>query len=165
MKKISVEQSTLLSSPHLFAMVVSKDTKGKYNVMGLSWWSFTAYDPGSMMVSISQQGYTNEILKKTGKLTLCLPLEQISREAFECCSCSGRDVDKFSRFGLELESVEGFAIPTLKKSSVSWSLKVSQAIDVADQTVFLLDILSVVSLNEGPHLLAFEGYQRLDTVK
>ncbi len=164
MRKISVAESAKLSSPHLFALALSKDLNGKINIMGLSWLTFASFNPGKILISISQKSYTNENIKNTGFFTLCLALEEIKNEAFKCCLSSGRKNDKLKETGLELLEIEGFKVPAVKKCSVAWSLEVTDTIEAGDHTVFISDIKETVLVNDEKHLLAFDGYKRLDTV-
>lgn len=52
-----------MSSPHTFALLVSKNIKGVVNVMGVSWWTFISNKPSKLMVSIGEKSYTNSNFK------------------------------------------------------------------------------------------------------
>ncbi len=164
MKNITVMESAKRTSPHLFALILSKDTKNKVNIMALSWFTFVSFDPAKMLVSISQKSYTNENIKKSGLFTLCLALEEIKEQAFQCGLSSGRTNDKLKENKLELLEVESFKVPALKKCSVAFALEVTDRVEAGDHTVFVADIMESVLINEGKNLLAFDGYEKLDTV-
>ena len=164
MKKITVEESATLTSPQLFALLLSKNIDGKINIMGLSWLTFVSFNPGKILTCISQKGYTNENLKKTKYFTLCLPLEEIKEQSFRCCGISGRNIDKIKEIGLKLLEIEGFKVPAVEQCSVAWSLEVEKIIEESDHTIFISLIKEAVLVNKKKHLLAFDGYRRLDTV-
>jgi len=164
MEKITVEESTRLSSPHLFALAVTKNKEERLNIMGLSWFTFVSFNPGQILLSISRKSCTNANIKSDGIITLCMPIEEIKEQAFKCCTSSGNSVDKLKETGIELVEIEGFEIPAVKKSSVAWSLRVNNTIETGAQSIFIADIVSAVSLNDKKHLMAFDGYERLDAV-
>lgn len=165
MRKISVKESATLSSPHLFALILSKDMERKVNIMGLSWFTFVSFNPAKILTSISQKGYTNKNLKKTKYFTLCLPLEEIKEKSFWCCKNSGINTDKIAKTGLELLEIEGFKVPVLKQCSVAWALEVEKIIEESDHSLFISIIKESVQISNKNNLYAFDGFTRLDTIQ
>ncbi len=164
MEIIDIAKTLKLSSPHLFALLVSKDDSGKNNVMGVSWYSFASLKPPKMVLCLSDKGQTGKLIKQTQNFTLCLPTEQIKDEAFACCKSSGRDTDKIKELGLELIMPEGFEVPAVKGSKIAWTLKLDDTMQAGDHTVFLADIQSAAKFSDEKNLYAFEGYRELKTI-
>jgi len=164
MEKINVMQTVNLSSPHLFGLLVTEDTDNKLNVMGVSWFSFASLKPPKMIFCLGQKGYTGEVIKETGKATLCLVTEEIKKEAFACCKSSGRDADKFNELDLEAVYAEGFEVPAVKGSKLAWALKTCDTMKAGDHDVFLADVTDAAVLSDKKALYAFEGYSELRVV-
>jgi flavin reductase (DIM6/NTAB) family NADH-FMN oxidoreductase RutF len=162
MKQISVGESALLSSPHLFAAIVTKG--GKINVMGVSWFTFVSLRDSKLLFCISGKGYTGGVIKETKKASLCMVTEPIKDIVMECCRTSGAVTDKTEAIGVKIQEIEGFDTPVLEGAGVCWDLELSEAVTAGDHTVFIMDIKNAVQLNDGPQVLAFEGYKRLATL-
>ena len=69
---ITIQEAHKMSSPHPFALLVSKNIKGVVNVMGVSWWTFISNKPPKLMISIGEKSYTSSNIKNNCEFTLCL---------------------------------------------------------------------------------------------
>ncbi len=163
LKEIDLMTSVGLNAPHPYAVLVSKsDTT--INVMGISWFTFVSLKPGKIAFSISNRGYTNELIRNGADVTLCLPSESIKSEAFACGTRTGRGIDKAKELGIELVQVDGFAAPVVAGSAVAWCLNGCQNVDAGDHTLFIADIDGIVGDAKKKHLYALGGYKRLGIV-
>jgi flavin reductase (DIM6/NTAB) family NADH-FMN oxidoreductase RutF len=73
MKEIELHAAIELSSPYPYTLVVTLDKKGKPNVMGLSWWTFTSLQPPMIAISVGHPRYTHECIEKNKEFVLCFP--------------------------------------------------------------------------------------------
>lgn len=162
-KEIDLIASVGLSSPHPFALLVSK-SDDIINVMGISWFTFVSLKPGMMAFAISNKGYTKELLNENPSVSLCLPVEKIKKEAFACGTQTGREINKAAELDIELTQVEGFPTPVIADAAVSWILEVSNTVAVGDHTLYIAAIKKIVGTSEENKLYAFDGYKRLDSI-
>ncbi len=160
-KEIDLRQSMTLSAPHPYALLVTKGG-GRVNVMGVSWFSFASMKPGVMTFSISNRGYSHELLHMGAEAALCLPLEDIKEQAYACGTRSGRDTDKIATLGLDTAEVEG--VPVIARSKVAWILKITGIVPAGDHLLHIGEIVKTVGTGAGKHLYAMNGYAGLDTL-
>lgn len=163
-EKIDLRKSVELGSPHPYALLVTKHDD-IVNVMGISWYTFVSLKPGKIAFSISNKGYTNELIKQGASVSLCLPTQTINEKAFACGKKTGRNINKIEDIGIELLQYDGFEAPIIGGSLVAWSLKVYQNVEAGDHTLFIADIDSIVGAEVEAHLYAMGVYSRLEPIK
>lgn len=162
--EITVAQLVVQSSPHLFALLVSKGKDEKINIMGVSWFCFASLNPPLMLFSLGNKGHTGKLIRETGEFTVCLPTALIKSQAYMTCKSSGADTDKVRSSGLKLIPCEGFAVPPVEKSKLAWSLKLQNTMPAGDHTVYLAEIQRAVRFSDENQLYAFNGYKAIDTI-
>lgn len=158
--EVDIKASVKLSSPHSFALLVSKKDD-IVNVMAVSWFMFVSLNPGKMCFAVSNKSYTSELIEEGSSVSVCLPVEGIKKEAFACGTQTGRGIKKASKVGLDLSYVEDFSAPIVVDASVCWLLKVSRTVTAGDHMLYIADIEKVVKHIDKPHLYAFDGYKKL----
>ena len=95
-------------------------------------------DPAIVAVSINHDNYTNELVKKTGRLSLSIlsqdaPVSVIGAFGFQ----SGRDTDKFA--GVAHQVVDG--LPVLTEGVCGYLAgKVVNTVELASHTLFLVEV-------------------------
>ena len=165
MKEITIKQAEKLSAPNPFALVVSADEEGKPNVMAVSWWTYAANNPPTLLICLGMKSYTRELIEKTGEFTLCLADEALRDAAFRCGTCSGRTVDKAGEFAIALEPSAAVAPPYVRDSKVVFACRVADTAAAGDHRVFIAEVAAVYADEGKRHLFAMDGYARLDTAK
>lgn len=161
--EVDIKASVGLSAPHSFALLVSK-SNNIVNVMAISWFMFVSLNPGKMCFAVSNKSYTKELNKEDSSVSICLPVENMKKEAFACGTQTGRGIDKASKVGLDLLYIDGFPTPIVVNASICWMLKVSSTVAVGDHTLYIADIKKVIKNSDKPHLYAFDGYKRLASI-
>lgn len=164
MQKLQFRAAMKLTAPSPFALVSTISEDGKPNIMALSWWTFAAGNPPSIIICTSVRGYTGELLKQNPEFALCLVKESVKDAAFKCGTCSGRSVDKVKDFGIELIDASEIAPKLVKESSVAFECKVTNVMEAGDHFVFVAEVLASWGDPEAKSLFAIDGYGKLTTV-
>ncbi|KAB2318721.1 flavin reductase family protein [Betaproteobacteria bacterium SCN1] len=73
--------------------------KGRMNVMTMTWHMVVDFTPRLACI-IGPWDFTFTALKKTRECVIAIPTADMADTAVEIGNCSGREVDKFERFGL-----------------------------------------------------------------
>ena len=81
MKELQQQEALRLTSPYPYALLVTLDARDRPNIMGLSWWTFTSWDPLMIGVSVNAERYTHECLQHLKEFTLCFPSEDQAKDA------------------------------------------------------------------------------------
>ncbi len=160
MNKITFAQSVKLTSPHMFAAIVTKSTK--VNVMGVSWFTFVSMKDSKLLFALSNKSYTSSVILQTKRATLCMVTEKNKDAVLQSCGCSGHTTDKTAVFELNTAEAENFHAPILRDSSICWNLSLSGYTVAGDHTVYIMDVSDTIKLSDAPHVMAFDGYKRLD---
>lgn len=105
--------------------------------------------PARVAVTVNNQGYTNELIGKTGRLNLCPLPEKTPFSVFQKFGMqSGRDVDKFE--GEQAFRTENglFFLPAYATAVIS--LRVVQSTDLGTHTMFICDVEDAMILSDDP---------------
>ena len=164
MKEITMGQSAKLTSPHLFAAIVTKDAEGKVNIMGASWITFVSLRDSKLLFCISNSGHTGNIVKSTRQASLCFITDKAADKVFQCCTVSGKNVDKIKEFGISLVELDGFSVPVPEGTGVAFALALDEAVISGDHSVYLCSVTKAVQVEEEPVVMAFDGYSRIGTI-
>jgi len=160
----SISEVQQVTSPNPFCLVTSCDRTGKTNIMALSWWTYVSNNPPTVSICVGQKAYTCQLIKETQEFGLCLVDESLSTAALACGACSGRDVDKSERYGIELIQADKIAPPIVKAHRAALECAVIQSIPVHDHLMFIAEVQQIHINPNTKHLYAFEGYSRLGIV-
>lgn len=154
-----------ITSPHPFALVSSLKDDGSTNLMAISWWSFASNQPASLIVCLSQKGYSGKCIEKTGQFSLNIVNETLKESAFRCGTCSGATMDKAATFNIALTPARQIQPMLVKDSIVSLECLVTEKMLVGDHILFAAVIEDAhIRESETPHLYTFDGYARLGTI-
>ena len=161
MEPITIGRFQQRTSPNPFALLSTRDTNGKNNLMAISWWTYVSSHPATIAVCLSQHGYSGSVITSTGEFCLCLPDESICEAAFRCGTCSGRDHDKPSEFGIALEPAEHIKAMRVTHSAMVLECRLQKAVDIGDHTAYFAEVLGCYESPQVQPLYAFDGYRRL----
>lgn len=82
-----------------FLTSISKD--GRPNVMACAWAMPVSEDPPIIVVSVSKESYTSELIKQTKEFVINIPNKDLLKSLWVCGKTSGRDIDKFAKAKLK----------------------------------------------------------------
>ena len=95
-------------------------------------------------VSVRKEGYSHDIIEKTGEFVINLVSEDLIRAADYCGVKSGRDEDKFAACGLHKETAGTVSAPLLAESPLCLECKVQEVIPPGSHDLFLARVTQVV---------------------
>ncbi len=101
-------------------------TKGvKTNTMTIGW-GFIGHMWGKpvFIVPVRESRFTHEIIGEAGEFTVSIPFGDMKNELISCGTKSGRDLDKFSEFGLTLQEGKVVDTPIIKECDLHYECKI-----------------------------------------
>lgn len=119
-----------------------------------------ANDPALLAVSVNHQNFTNECMKKTGRVTVSIldqdaPMELIGTFGFR----SGRDTDKFAQVP-HVAAPSG--LPRLSEHACAWfDCKVKSAVDLPTHTLFVLEVEDAGRLSGAAAPMTYAYYHHV----
>lgn len=81
-------------------VLLTTSHRGKANVMTQSWHTMIDFLPPIIGLIVSNRNHSFEAVKATRECVINIPTARIAKAVVGCGNTSGRDTDKFRRFGL-----------------------------------------------------------------
>jgi flavin reductase (DIM6/NTAB) family NADH-FMN oxidoreductase RutF len=142
MKEIDKHEAFELASPYPYTLAVTVDSRDRPNIIGISWWMFTSWNPLMIAISVGHQRYSHECLKHSKEFVLCFPSEEQAKDAWFCGRKSGKDLDKFQYTGFKPVPAKVVKPPVIEGVTVAYECNVVNHVDTGDHTIFIADVVS-----------------------
>ena len=84
-------------------VLVSSAHKRQTNIMTMGWHMMMEFSPALVGCLISDANHSFELIRKSRQCVINLPTTDLAATVVRIGNCSGRDIDKFSEFGLTPE--------------------------------------------------------------
>jgi flavin reductase (DIM6/NTAB) family NADH-FMN oxidoreductase RutF len=81
-------------------VLLTTANQGRANIMTMSWHMMMEFVPPRIGCVLGDLNYSYEALRKTKECVIAIPTVDLATKVVEIGNCSGREVDKFSAFGL-----------------------------------------------------------------
>ncbi len=123
--------------------LVSTAHGGRRNVMAAAWVMPLDFQPCKLAAVVAADTFTRELLDASGTCVVQLPTTAMVDVTYALGSCSGRDGDKFERFGLVTEPASCVAAPLVTGCAAWLECRVEpQPALVAAHDLFVLECLA-----------------------
>ena len=143
MKELDRHKAFELASPFPYVLAVTVDKRDRPNIMGLSWWTFTSWDPLMIAISVGHKKYSHECLDHHKEFVLCFPSEEQARDSWLCGTKSGRNIDKFQETSFNPLPSKNVKPPTIEGATVAYECKVIKQHETGDHTLYLSDVAAI----------------------
>jgi len=144
LEKIPVERNLFyrLMYPRPTVLVTCTDpSKGRPNIITLSWSVPLSFNPSLLGISIAPKRYSHDLVAKTKEFVVNIPTVAIARQTLLCGRVSGRDVDKFLVSGLTPQPARWVNPPVIKECIAHLECRVTNQIKTGDHTLFIGEVL------------------------
>lgn len=101
-------------------VLVTSAHGGRRNVMAAAWSMPVEFTPPRIAVVIDKHTFTRELVAASGAFGLCLPGLALADLTFSVGQHSGRDGDKFARYGIEAIAGPVLGVPLLEQGCAAW---------------------------------------------
>src|SRR5579864_8375924 len=99
MKDLSLSKVYQLLEPGPVVLLTTA-RKGRANVMTVSWHMMVEFEPPLVACVVSNADYSFAALRATKECVIAIPGIKLAPKVVNIGNCSGRDVEKFAKFGL-----------------------------------------------------------------
>ena len=135
MKNLPLERAFTLIEPGPVVLVTTKNGR-KRNIMTISWTLCLDFTP-RFAFTTGPWNYSFEALRKNHECVLAIPTVDLARTTVEIGSCSGREIDKFKRFGLTGAAGKKVKAPLIRECLANIECRVADYIE--KYNLFILD--------------------------
>ena len=115
---------------------------GRANAMTLSWQTMMEFEPPLVGCIVSDRNQTFGTLRETRECTLNVPTVELARAVVGCGNASGRDVDKFAKFGLTAVASAKVGAPRIEECYANLECRIADARMVAKYGLFVLEVVA-----------------------
>ena len=140
--KIEKLPSTLVyPSPVVLVTVI--DSRGKANIITLTWVANLCHEPPTVGIGVGSKSYSRILIEETKEFVINIASTKILKETEFCGKTSGKDIDKFAM--TKLTPVPSIKVkpPAIKECSINIECKVLQQIRIGSHDLFLGEIIAV----------------------
>jgi flavin reductase (DIM6/NTAB) family NADH-FMN oxidoreductase RutF len=136
--------------------------KGRANVMTMSWHMMVEFEPPLVACVVSSADYSFAALRATKECVIAVPALKLAPKVVEVGNCSGRDVEKFERFGLTAVRAKTVAPPLVAECFANLECKVADTRLVNKYNLFVLEVLKAWTdpAQTHPKTIHHHGYGR-----
>jgi len=125
---VKLAKSYLLINHGPCPLITTSDGTKK-SVAPISWTMPMLDDPPMVITAIEPGVFSDELLQSNGEFAVNIMGEENAKKLFLCGSCTGRDTDKFKKFGLTPVASKNIKPPYLKESIAHIECKVANTHD------------------------------------
>lgn len=101
-------------------VLVTTAHAGRLDVMAAAWSMPVEFTPPRIAVVIDKKTWTRELAAASGGFAVCIPGASLLEATYAVGSTSGRDTDKFARFGLAHRPGPVLGLPVIEQGCAAW---------------------------------------------
>lgn len=134
--------------------------KERANVMAMSWLMMVEFEPPLVACIVSNADYSYAALRATKECVIAIPALELAPKVVQIGNCSGRDVDKFERFGLTAKPARHVAAPLVAECFANLECKVVNTQLVNQYGLFVLEVVKAWTdpAQKDPKTIHHRGY-------
>ena len=136
--------------------------KGRPNVMTMSWHMMVEFEPPLVACVVSSADYSFGALRATKECVIAVPALELASKVVQVGNCSGRDVAKFTQFGLTPTPARCVAAPLVAECFANLECKVVDTRLVGRYNLFVMEVLKAWTdpAQKNPRTIHHQGYGR-----
>ncbi len=115
--------------------------KGRPNVMSMSWHMMVEFEPPLVACVVSDGHHSFAALRATKECVIAIPTVALARKVVQVGNTSGRDIDKFKRFGLTPVPAESVGSPLIAECFANLECVVADTRLVKSYDLFVLEVV------------------------
>jgi flavin reductase (DIM6/NTAB) family NADH-FMN oxidoreductase RutF len=134
--------------------------KGRANVMTMSWHMMVDFEPPLVACVCSSANDSFDALRATGECVIAVPARKLAAKVVKVGNSSGRDLDKFTAFGLTPLPAECVAPPLVAECFANLECKVVDRRLENRYNLFILEVIKawIDPAQKNPKTIHHQGY-------
>jgi flavin reductase (DIM6/NTAB) family NADH-FMN oxidoreductase RutF len=134
--------------------------RGRANVMTMSWHMMVEFEPPLIACVVSGADHSFAALRATKQCVIAIPAAKLAPKVVGIGNCSGRDVDKFERFGLTAAPAARVAPPLVAECFANLECEVIDTGLVNRYNLFVLEVVEAWTdpAQKKPKTIHHHGY-------
>lgn len=159
MKELALRKVYQLLEPGPVVLLTTA-RKGRENVMTMSWQTMVEFEPPLIACVVSNANYSFAALRATKECVIAIPALKLAPIVVEIGNCSGREVDKFKRFGLTPAPATRVTPPLVAECFANLECCVVDMHLVNKFNLFILEVVKAWTdpAQKNPRTIHHQGY-------
>lgn len=121
-------------------VLVSSAWKGEENIMTMGWHMIMGFEPSLIGCYIWDENHSHDMIKKSKECVINIPTVEMATTVVEIGNCSGREVDKFSKFSLTPLVGDTVKAPLIKECYANFECKLVDSSLIGKYNLFILEV-------------------------
>jgi flavin reductase (DIM6/NTAB) family NADH-FMN oxidoreductase RutF len=140
-------------------VLVSSSWQGKSNIMTMGWHMIMEFEPSLVGCYIWTENHSFEMVCKSKACVINIPTVEIAETVVGIGNSSGRDIDKFARFGLTAKVGSEVDAPLIAECFASFECRLKDASLIAKYSLFVLEVVKahVARTPKYPKTIHYRG--------
>lgn len=136
--------------------------RGQENVMTMSWHMMMEFEPPQFSCVVSGRNHSFAALRATRECVIALPAVALAPIVVRIGNCSGRDVDKFTAFGLTRLPATQVSAPLVAECFANLECRVIDTSMVNKYNLFVMEVVKAWRdpLQKQPKTIHHQGFGR-----
>jgi flavin reductase (DIM6/NTAB) family NADH-FMN oxidoreductase RutF len=140
-------------------VLVSSAHKGKTNIMTMGWHMMMEFQPALIGCCISSANHSFELVRGSRQCVINLPTVDLAAKVVKIGNSSGRDIDKFTEFGLTARPAEQVRAPLIDECYANFECRLADSSWIKKYNVFVFEVVKahVATSPKYPKTIHYRG--------
>jgi flavin reductase (DIM6/NTAB) family NADH-FMN oxidoreductase RutF len=140
-------------------VLVSSAWKDETNIMTMGWHMIMEFQPSLIGCYIWDQNHSFDLIRRSRECVINVPTVDIGAAVVGIGNTSGRDVDKFAKFGLTAQPGEMVKAPLIAECYASFECRLVDSSLIRKYSLFVLECVKahVATTPKFPQTLHYRG--------
>jgi flavin reductase (DIM6/NTAB) family NADH-FMN oxidoreductase RutF len=140
-------------------VLVSSTWKGKANIMTMGWHMVMAFVPSLVGCYVWSENHSFEMIRRSKECVINVPGVDLAAKVVGIGNTSGRDIDKFARFGLTAVPGTKVEAPLIGECHCNFECRLVDASLIEKYSLFVLEVVKahVAATPRYPRTMHYRG--------
>jgi flavin reductase (DIM6/NTAB) family NADH-FMN oxidoreductase RutF len=140
-------------------VLVSSAWQGQTNIMTMGWHMVMEFQPSLIGCYIWTQNHSFDMVRKSKACVINIPTVDLAAEVVGIGNTTGRDIDKFAKFGLTAVPAAKIEAPLIGECHASFECRLVDAGLIAKYSLFVLEVVKAHAATSPkyPRTLHYRG--------
>jgi flavin reductase (DIM6/NTAB) family NADH-FMN oxidoreductase RutF len=140
-------------------VLVSSAHKRKTNIMTMGWHMIMEFQPSLVGAYIWTANRSFEMIRRSRQCVINLPTEDLAAKVVRIGNSSGRDIDKFSEFGLTAKPASHVRAPLIEECYANFECRLVDSSLIRKYSLFVLEVVKahVATSPKYPKTIHYRG--------
>jgi flavin reductase (DIM6/NTAB) family NADH-FMN oxidoreductase RutF len=140
-------------------VLVSSAWKGQKNIMTMGWHMVMGFQPSLIGCYIWSENHSFDLVTKSKACVINVPTVDLAATVVRIGNCSGREVDKFEKFGLTPQKATRVDAPLIGECHSNFECRLAESRLIKQYNLFVFEVVKahVAPSPKNPRTIHYRG--------